>query len=423
MATVPTNPPANPVPGAVYIDIATNTPYVWTGTSWIVANGGTGYNSQITTGAAILPGYFAKPDPESFLTQIGATQPVNPVPGQIWVDQSQTPAHVYVWDGTQWLQIADGEVTNTSVQATPPANPDVGDTFYETTTQLFYVWDGTSWKALNSNDYPSFTAPPVVGPAGDSYFNTTSDTLFVSNGTSWLEVCMAPCAGGTDTHSFTGAGAPTLTQRPDTTALVAGDQYVDSAANDLYYWNGAAWVQVTATGTDTHSFVGAGVPALTQRPDTSALIAGDHYIDTTTNYSYYWNGATWVIATAASTASYPAVLNDAGNGTFTIPVGTPSGSAIQVSTNVGDTIVLPSIDAENLPVGYYLDFMTLHEEALAVSTPVLTATGEVFQNFSAPSGARITEAEIGLGVKGFSCHRFTVVFNAGGTNSRWVWTY
>lgn len=421
MASIPTNPPANPVPGAVYVDITTNTPYVWVGNAWMKAQGANSYNSQITTGATILPGLFAVP-PQDTVNQIGSTEPVNPAAGQIWVDQSQTPSPIKIWDGTQWVLIGDGTFTNTFVQTTPPAVKDVGDTFYETTTQLFYVWDGTSWKALNSNDYPSFTAPPVVGPAGDSYFNTTSNTLFVSNGTSWLEVCMAPCAGGTDTHSFTGAGAPTLTQRPDTTALVAGDQYVDSAANDLYYWNGAAWAQVTATGTDTHSFVGTGAPALTQRPDTSALITGDQYIDTTTNFSYYWNGAAWILATTASSASYPAVLSDTGGGTFIVPVGTPSGSAIQVSTGVGGTIILPSIDAENLPIGYFIDMLTVSDEVFAVSTPVTPAAGEIFQNVGS-SGVRITEAEIGVGVKGFSQHRFTVALNFGGTNSRWVWTY
>jgi len=149
MASIPTNPPANPVPGAVYVDIATNTPYVWVGNAWLKATGSTGYNSQITTGTAILPGHFSV-SPQSLANQIGSTEPANPSAGQIWVDQGKTPSPINIWDGDKWVEIGDGTFTNTFVQATPPSDKDVGDMFYETTTQHLYVWDGAAWKILNA---------------------------------------------------------------------------------------------------------------------------------------------------------------------------------------------------------------------------------------------------------------------------------
>ena len=355
MATIPTNPPANPIPGAVYIDTATNFAFVWTGNSWVRASGtSSSYNTQITTGATILPGYFAAPSPEDFVPQVGANEPINPYPGQIWTDTGTTPSPTYVHDGTQWVVISDGKTTDTSVDNTPPADPDTGDTFYELTTGRFYVYDGTTWVALTSgttgaSDTHSFIGsasptislrpdgtplvagdqfvnitipelfiwtggvwtsiagggvtassvitspvPPAVSPEGSTYYNSTDDTLYISNGTNWVPVS---ATAASDTHSFTGTGAPALTTRPDTSALEVGDQYIDTATATQYYYDGTTWVAITAAaagGTDTHSFVGTGAPTLTARPDTTALVAGDQYVDTATSTQYYYDGTAWI---------------------------------------------------------------------------------------------------------------------------------
>jgi hypothetical protein len=314
MASIPTNPPANPVPGAVYVDTVTNTPYVWVGNAWMRASGSTGYNSQITTGAAILPGRFAIP-PQDLVNQVGSTEPINPAAGQIWVDQSQDPAPIKIWDGTQWVLIGDGTFTNTFVQSTPPAAKDVGDTFYETSTGTFYIWQGTSWVALNSNDYPAFATPPVVGPAGDSYFNTSTNKLFVSDGTSWMEVCMAPCAGGADTHSFFGSGAPSLTQRPDSSALVVGDQYVDTTADVLYYWDGSAWVLfATSSGggdySDWGDFPGGGSGGTLTLGQTSKTVYSTSA--TTINLPDYSTTPVGYTVRVWNTSASPVSINPAG---------------------------------------------------------------------------------------------------------------
>lgn len=170
--TIPTNPPANPVPGAVYIDTATNYAYVYTGNSWVRASGtSSSYNTQISTGATILPGYFAAPNPKDFVPQVGGNEPTTPYPGQLWTDTSQTPSPTSVWDGTQWVLVADGQTTHTEIGATPPTTPDVGDTFFETTTKRFYVWDGTAWNIIGA-----------VSTASGTFTSQDGKTVTVVNG-------------------------------------------------------------------------------------------------------------------------------------------------------------------------------------------------------------------------------------------------
>ena len=258
MSTVPTNHPSNPVPGAVYIDTATNYAYVWTGNGWAQSSGSSGYNSQIKTGAAILPGYFADPSPESFITAVG-TEPATPGEGQIWVDTSLDPAPAYVWHDSAWYKITDGTFTDTTVNTVPPASPDTGDSYFETTTNRFYVWDGTAWKIVgesdDTNSIYSMSTPVsrVNGGAlqgGDLWVNSVSGTLSYHNGSSWILVGLAPTS--TDTHGMADAtnAAPTITARTDGNALQNADQFIDTGTGLLYYYDSAlvTWKQVNSNG-------------------------------------------------------------------------------------------------------------------------------------------------------------------------------
>jgi hypothetical protein len=318
--------------------------------------------------------------------------------------------------------ISDGKTTDTSVDNVPPTNPDVGDTFYELTTQRFYVYDGSTWVTL-------------------------------TGGT----------AGAADTHSFTGLAAPTISLRPDGTALVAGDQFVNTAIPELFVWTGALWTSIAggsstagsiitspvppavgqegdtyynttddtlyvSNGTiwepvdsgDTHSFTGAGAPTLTTRPDGSALQAGDQYIDSNTEALYSYDGAAWNRTTALAVQAYSDVLFDGGSAPYTVPDTTASGSAIMVSTTNGGVIYLPDITAGNLPIGYFIDLVTFHDEPLAISTTVEPAngSGQTFMNRDSASNL-YTSIEIGTGVKGHGLHRFIVRDLGGG--GRWLY--
>ncbi len=370
MSTVPTNPPANPIPGSVYVDLATNVAYVWTGTGWVPSSGSTGYNTQITTGAAILPGYFPQPNPSSYIAQVGS-EPTNPSEGQIWVNDTITPAPVYVRHDNAWVLIADGTFTNTTVAAMPPATPDIGDSYYETATNRFYVWDGTTWQNVtNTTDTHSIASAlqpttrsdgsslqagdmwintntsavsywkgswfpiasaaststvatafflastaPAVGAEGDCYYNTTEDTLYVSNGTTWVAI--------SDTNT-----AVSTTQPAATSVL-----WVDTSAgagNEVlkYYDPGtASWLPaVTTSGPDTQGYAAAGDPNSTAPFNTTtdsngrSFATGDNYVDTATNALYYRNGAAWAaVATGGvDTQGY----NEGGDPNATAPFNT-----------------------------------------------------------------------------------------------------
>ena len=146
------------------------------------------------------------------------------------------------------------------------------------------------------------TAPNVAaaGQTGNSvgelWYNTADAKLYIWDGATWT------VAGGTDTQSFYLAGPwATGTLRPDGQPLLPGDEWYDTSTTPPtpYVWDGAAWV-LTATN-DTHSFTGAGDPKVTNpvtlRPDGTALQDGDVYFDTTVGqeraYRYVLATTSW----------------------------------------------------------------------------------------------------------------------------------
>jgi len=241
--SIPTNPPSNPIPGAVYVDTLTNTAYVYTGSGWVATTGASSYNSQVTTGGTILPGFFATPRPSDFVPRIGNTAPTTPYSGQIWVDTTRTPSLTKIWDGDEWRIVADGQTSNTSVGVVAPSNPDLGDSFYEYVSETFYVWNGYRWRPVGKSEY---------------------------------------------THSFTGTGVPILVKRPGGADLVIGDQFLAIDTLSLYTWTGSAWAAlVTGTGGSTAgSFLTSAIqPAL--QPE------GSVYYDTVEDSIFLSTGTSW----------------------------------------------------------------------------------------------------------------------------------
>ena len=371
---MPTNPPANPLPGAVYVDQTTNIAWVWTGTYWLQAYGGaTSYNAQVTPTTSIIPGYYASPSPEEWLPVFSATTPGLPACGLIWVNTGVVPNTVSIWDciNSAWIPLGGAVATAGNVVIVATAQPTLrvdgtglitGDLWVNPTTQVLAYYNGATFVPLTSPDTHSIFS--AVAPAtridgsllqaGDMWTDPDDNKLYYFNGVGWIPVVatselhqisnaipttrpsgdalvVADLWTDTDTqtlhyydgvawiplgdlHSFTGAGAPTLAVRPSGANLVAGDQYYDVVTNDAYYWNGATWQQTT----DRHSFVGPGVAALIQRPNGTPLVIGDMWVDSTTNQVYYWNGAAW--NGVVDTHAFAAPGAPAGN---TRPDGTP----------------------------------------------------------------------------------------------------
>jgi hypothetical protein len=158
----PLNPPANPIPGAIYVERATGFTWVWTGVAWLISDGAGSYASQVNTGMAILPGYYSGlsaggtggSNLAAIATFYGPTPPQTPTFGQTWVDTTNPDSPVsYLWvEPGRWQKVSDG-VTNTFFQTTDPAAiADTGDTWYNPTNNSLRIWDGTSstWTIVNS---------------------------------------------------------------------------------------------------------------------------------------------------------------------------------------------------------------------------------------------------------------------------------
>jgi len=350
---MPTNPPANPLLGAVYVDRVTNISYVFTGTYWLQAHGGSqNYNSQSTPTTSIIPGFYAEPTPDTWVPHVGATAPLNPGCGQIWVDTSTVPYSTSIWDcitatfiplggvpggdtnsivstaapsirvsgdplqsgdiwinpntnaiafwnGATWIQASTPDTHSIFSAAQPAtrANGDAllaGDLWTDPDNGNIYYFDGASWQPVQAidADHQLSTTTPTVRPNGDPlavadlWTNTISNTLFYFDGVAWVRY--------NDTHSIQSATSPSI--RPSGDALQGGDQWFDPVNNLLYVYDGTApgWVLVTTN--DTHSFLSAGVAPVI-RPGGGALQSGDLYIDTVTRQGYYYNAttSTWVL--------------------------------------------------------------------------------------------------------------------------------
>lgn len=312
MSTIPTNPPANPIPGAVYVDTATNKAFVWTGTGWYQSSGSSGYNSQITTGAAILPGYFAEPDPSSYIAQVGS-EPTNPSEGQIWVNDTVTPSPAYVWHDSAWVKLTDGTFTDTTVAAVPPTSPDAGDSYYETGTGRFYVWDGTAWKTIGESDDTNSIysmSTPTVRPnslplqAGDLWVNSVSGNLSYWSGSTWILISSSSSSTG-DTHSMAVEtnGLPLLTTRVDGTPLQDGDQLIDTSTNLLYFYDlGAGWKALSSSVTSSAAYYMSLISnegSVTTRPDGSPFLVGDIIFESNVGLGETYDGA--VVTDSAGT--------------------------------------------------------------------------------------------------------------------------
>lgn len=95
-------------------------------------------------------------------------------------------------------------IAYTTSSATPPAGPQVGDQWYDTSTDTLYEWftDGTSyyWIDLLSKpvaiDFATQSTTPIGSKSGDLWYDTSTDTLYtrVYDGSSfyWVDYSTTP---------------------------------------------------------------------------------------------------------------------------------------------------------------------------------------------------------------------------------------
>ena len=116
--------------------------------------------------------------------------------------------------------------------AEAPANPQIGDAWYDTTNKFLKIYDGSAWAlAMPNRVYvsasdPSTTITGVVD--GDIWFDASKNTLYVRINGAWVA----------DTTRVTVGTAPA--------APVRGDIYWNSAEGCLKIYDGTAWQTVAS---------------------------------------------------------------------------------------------------------------------------------------------------------------------------------
>jgi hypothetical protein len=106
--------------------------------------------------------------PQGNQGSIGDTPPADPNVGDLWFD-TKCPSGQYIWDGDQWVGTSipgprGPEGRTTVIGDNPPANPLVGNLWFCTDCPDIglYVWDGNQWVGLT-----------IPGPPGANGTNGT----------------------------------------------------------------------------------------------------------------------------------------------------------------------------------------------------------------------------------------------------------
>lgn len=164
------------------------------------------------------------------LTQSGTIPPADPLLGQLWYNTG--PDVLNYWNGTNWEVLAGSN--NASAQ--PPVSPVLGQFWFDTSNQVMTFWNGTVWEIISVHQVDT-AGIPTQGTPGQIIFNTDLQALEYWNGTqlAWLPLEM----------SVYSEFAPALP--------IVGQLWYNTTTSELQIWNGTAFIStapVTTTVTD-----------------------------------------------------------------------------------------------------------------------------------------------------------------------------
>lgn len=157
---------------------------------------------------------------------------------QLLVDRAQ--------EGTAALEFPD--ILNTIVQnrntretmqslaQLDPANPAVYPEFLQ--QQADGSITGNIYNFINDVD-PVIAGSPVF--EGCLWYQPSNQASFIRIGTDWKQFGTASALA----PPYLGAHPAPLTERPDGSPLQAGDFYLDTTDNLLYFWTGILWIPMT----------------------------------------------------------------------------------------------------------------------------------------------------------------------------------
>lgn len=255
-------PPASPVPGQLWINSAAgNELFRWGGSSWIGTQWGTtALADSAVTAPKILPGSitsaqlaahagitaqqvaFSVTDIGGVKVTTGTTQPRDPDFGDIWFDPDAGNM-MSIWNGNAWVpyQFGAGAIQPGSLTGAQLSDaPTIGS------TQVNFTASDIGAVGVSISDTPP--ADPVIG---DLWFDGTSEyELKQWTGSAWAPFqfggqAIAPDSIGTSNVDFTARdiGGITTTVGPVQPASpVAGDLWYDASNGFLLnQFDGAAW--------------------------------------------------------------------------------------------------------------------------------------------------------------------------------------
>jgi len=121
----------------------------------------TAYGSSIAENFLHLLENFAAP-----------TQPLNPVEGQLWYDNSPGVDQLKLWDGSSW--VAAGGLKRANI-APDAANSVIGDLWVDTDNQQLYLFAGSGWVLVG----PEFAEGLATGSRPGQVISTNNETFDV----------------------------------------------------------------------------------------------------------------------------------------------------------------------------------------------------------------------------------------------------
>ncbi len=250
------------------------------------------------------------------------TQPSSPKPGDTYYDTTKNTTYVY--NGTTWVPIdnslPNGQlyVGNTLGVATATAKTDIPISGFGNAKTDVAIGDGTTNYKITNVLNPSAdqdvatknyvdskvggtqsggTFPTTPAPkAGDTFYNTGDNNLYVYNGTAWVPVTGALPNG----ELFVGNTSSVATPTAKNAIPISG---FGAATTDVAIGSSSTVTYKIANVTDpsadqevaTKHYVDSKAGTSPSSPTQPTLPKpGDTYYDTTTKNTYVYNGTTWV---------------------------------------------------------------------------------------------------------------------------------
>lgn len=99
-----------------------------------------------------------------------STQPLNPVEGQLWYDNSPGVDQLKLWDGSTW--VASGGLKKANI-APDASNSVIGDLWVDTDNQQLYLFAGSGWVLVG----PEFAEGLATGARPDEIISSNNETF------------------------------------------------------------------------------------------------------------------------------------------------------------------------------------------------------------------------------------------------------